>query len=89
MVPETSPATPGPMEALRAQWSATPSAQAELDEACAPQKTCKNMRDVSFDGFAETGGDLRAAWRDKLAREGKLAESGQSIRDLVFGDQLS
>ncbi len=84
-----SPASPQPgaMAALRAQWSASPAAKDELDEACAPQKTCKNMRDVSFDGFAESGGDLREAWRTTLAREGKLAAPGQSIRDLVLGDQ--
>ncbi|MFZ2502209.1 MAG: hypothetical protein WAW88_06040 [Nocardioides sp.] len=92
MTSETSPtsaATAGTMSALRAQWSADPTAAAELDEACAPQKTCKNMRDVSFEGFAETGGDLRTAWRATLAREGKLAAPGQSIRDLVLGDQTS
>jgi hypothetical protein len=43
------------------------------------------MTGVSFDGLAEPGSDLGAAWRDKLAREGKLSTSGQSVRDLVLG----
>jgi hypothetical protein len=43
------------------------------------------MVDVSFDGLAEPGTDLRDAWRDRLAREGKLAASTGSVRDLVLG----
>ena len=39
---------------------------------------------MTFDGFAEPGTDLRQAWRDLLAREGKLG-SGETIRDLVLG----
>jgi hypothetical protein len=74
-----------PVDVLRAVWSADPEAGADLDEVCGPQKTCKNMTGVSFDGLAEPGSDLGAAWRDKLAREGKLSTSGQSIRDLVLG----
>jgi hypothetical protein len=75
------------VEVLRALWSAEDKAQAkaELDEACGPQKSCKNMKDVSFDGFAEPGSDVGAAWRSKLAREGKLVDNGTSLRDLVLG----
>jgi hypothetical protein len=43
------------------------------------------MQAVSFDGLAEPGSDLRQAWREKLAREGKLSTSGGSIRDLLLG----
>lgn len=57
----------------------------ELDEDCSPNKACRNMKDVTFDGYAEPGSDIGAAWRAKLAREGKLATSGGSIRDLVLG----
>ena len=78
---------------LRALWaaeaspasSASTSARDELDEACGPTKSCRNMQLVSFDGMAEPGSDLRDAWRDRLAREGKLSTSGGSIRDLVLG----
>ena len=73
------------VEVLRAVWAADPTSDADLDEVCGPQKTCKNMKGVTFDGFAEPGSDLRGAWRDRLAREGKLHTDGESIRDLVLG----
>ncbi len=57
----------------------------DLDEDCSPTKSCRNMKDVTFDGLAEPGSDLGAAWRERLAREGKLSTSGGSIRDLVLG----
>jgi hypothetical protein len=72
-------------DVLRAVWAARGESAADLDDDCSPTKSCKNMQTVSFDGMAEPGTDLREAWRDKLAREGKLATSGQSIRDLVLG----
>lgn len=56
-----------------------------LDEDCSPNRACRNMKEVTFDGYAEPGTDLGAAWRAKLAREGKLSESGDSLRDLVLG----
>jgi hypothetical protein len=43
------------------------------------------MKDVTFDGYAEPGTDLGAAWRAKLAREGKLAPTGGSVRELILG----
>ena len=56
-----------------------------LDEECSPTKVCRNMQGIDFSGFAEGETDLRSAWRERLAREGKLSESGQSIRDIVLG----
>ena len=53
-----------------------------LDEDCSPNKACRNMKDVTFDGYAEPGSDLGSAWRETLARENKLANDGESIRDL-------
>ena len=73
------------LDVLRAVWAADESGRAELDEDCGPTKSCKNMRDVTFDGYAEPGSDLTGAWREKLAREGKLHASEGSIRDLVLG----
>ena len=73
------------VEVLRVTWSADEQAAAGLDEACGPRKTCRNMKHVSFDGFAEPGSDLGAAWREKLEREGKLNTSGGTIRDLILG----
>lgn len=56
-----------------------------LDEDCSPTKSCRNMKGVTFDGYAEPGSDIGAAWRAKLAREGKLSASEGSVRDLVLG----
>jgi hypothetical protein len=72
-------------EVLRSVWSAQGTTSAELDEDIPVAKVCRNMKDVSFDGMAEPGSDLRQAWRDRLEREGKLSTSGGSIRDLVLG----
>ncbi len=73
------------LEVLRAVWAAQDESGSDLDEDCSPTKNCKNMRDITFDGYAEPGSDLTGAWREKLAREGKLSTSGGSIRDLVLG----
>jgi hypothetical protein len=77
-----------PKEILRALWQAEGQT---LDDDCTPgqenaerQKACKNMKDVSFDGFAPPGSDLGQAWRDTLKREGKLSDG--SLRDLVIGN---
>lgn len=71
-------------DVLRSVWETGVPAP-ELDEDCSPTKVCKNMRGISFDGYADEGTDLREAWRQLLAREGKLNTSGGSVRDLVFG----
>ena len=78
-----------PKDVLRALWQAEGQELAEVDEDCGPinQKACKNMKDVTFDGFAPSGSDLGQAWRDKLEREGKLAQG--SLRDLVMGSGLA
>jgi len=71
---------------LRAVWQAQDQLSedgTELDPDCSPTKVCKNMKGVTFDGYAEPGSDLGQAWRDRLAREGKLGTS--SVRDLVLG----
>jgi hypothetical protein len=73
------------VEVLRTVWAADEQAVAEFDEECGPTKTCRNMRDFTFEGMAEPGTDLGTAWRERLRREGKLGASGGSIRDLVLG----
>ena len=70
---------------LRAVWAAQGQASDDVNDDCSPTKNCKNMRDITFDGYAEPGSDLTDAWRDRLAREGKLSKSGPSVRDLVLG----
>jgi hypothetical protein len=73
------------VDVLRAIWAGDEQRAKDVDEACGPQKNCKNMKDVTFDGMAEPGSDLGAAWRERLRREGKLGNSAASIRDLVLG----
>ena len=70
-------------------WSSADTETSSLDEDCNPNRVCRNARAFSFDGFAEEGGDVPAAWRETLAREGKLNTTGDSIRDLVFGPPTS
>jgi len=77
------------VEVLRGVWSATGQTAADLDEAFGAQKSCKRMQDVGFDGLADDGGDMRAAWRATLEREGKLDRGAGSIRDLVLGSSDS
>ena len=76
--------SPDPMQVLRTVLETDNDALSELDEECSPTKTCRNMVGVTFDGFAEPGSDIGAAWHQKLAREGKLRTSGESLRDFVL-----
>ncbi len=70
------------LSVLRGIWSARAQTSADIDEVCGNTKVCKNMANV---GFHEAGDDLRAAWKAKLEREGKLHPEGESVRDLVLG----
>ena len=78
---------PEALDVLRTIWSAQDQGDSDLDEAFGHHgqhghgKSCKNMRNVGFNGDDE---DLRAAWRGRLEREGKRAETG-TLADLVFG----
>jgi hypothetical protein len=74
------------VDVLRSIWTAGLAEGGEdAAEAFGEAKVCRNMKDVSFDGMAEPGTDLRAAWRERLRREGKLSSAEGSIRDLVLG----
>jgi hypothetical protein len=70
------------LQVLRGIWSAQGQSAADLDEAGAG-KSCKRMADVGF-GDVDGDDDLRAAWRARLEREGKLGPGG-SLADLVLG----
>jgi hypothetical protein len=72
-------------EVLQSVWMVNHD-HSELDEDCSPTKPCRNMKGVTFDGYAEEGGDIGAAWRAQLAREGKLNTSAGTIRELVLGE---
>ncbi|MEA5363253.1 hypothetical protein VA596_27230 [Amycolatopsis sp., V23-08] len=68
------------LKVLRAVWRSGGQTEEDLD--CGPQKSCKSMANVGFDRFAEDDHPA-AAWRARLAREGKLG--GSTVRDLVLG----
>ncbi len=71
------------LEVLRSIWSSRGQTSADLDEATGTGKSCKRMASVGFGELADDD-DLRAAWRDRLEREGKHTPGG-SLRDLVLG----
>ena len=74
------------LDVLRDVWSAQGQDSASIEEDCGSGTGgCKRFSDVGFDGMAGPDGDLRAAWKAKLEREGKLAEPGGTVRDLVLG----
>jgi hypothetical protein len=84
------------LSALRGIWSAQGQTSADLDEACGNTKSCKNMESVGFQGLADdietptkanpsVGNNVRAAWKTKLEREGKLNTESSSVKDLIFG----
>ena len=80
-----NPGSDQPDEVTDTMWSSPVPDDSGLDEDCNPNRVCRNARAFTFGGFAEEGGDVQAAWRETLAREGKLNTSGESIRDLVLG----
>lgn len=73
------------LEVLRGVWSAQGQTGADLGGLAGHGKACKRMAGVGFEGVPGDDEDLRAAWRDKLRREGKLRPGSESVRDLVLG----
>ncbi|HEY5662800.1 MAG TPA: hypothetical protein VIS05_02065 [Ilumatobacter sp.] len=76
---------PTPKQILTSIWADRADGALEVDEDCSPTKLCRNMRDITFEGFAEAGTDIATAWKTVLAREGKLTPGAETIRDLVLG----
>jgi hypothetical protein len=72
------------LQVLRAVWRGQGQAAADLPDG-PESKSCKRMTDVGFDEFAEDAPDIQQAWRDRLAREGKLRPAAGTVRDLVLG----
>lgn len=76
---------------LRDIWSATGQTTDQLEETLGrggSGKVCKNMARIGFGGMAQRGDgdtntpvdeDVRAAWRARLARDGKLDPAAESI----------
>ena len=73
------------LDVLREVWSAHGQTAADLDDVTGSAKSCKRMANVGFQDMAEDDGDLRAAWRERLQREGKLNPDGGSVADIVLG----
>jgi hypothetical protein len=61
-----------PLEVLRGIWRSQGQIGTDLGSET---KSCKRMDDAG----------VSAAWRARLEREGKLAESGGTVRDLILG----
>lgn len=75
------------LEVLREVWRGQGQTAADLDDLSC-EKSCKRMTDagVGYEDFAgDSDVDRMAAWRARLEREGKLAQTGGSVRDLVLG----
>ncbi|MGO8956253.1 MAG: hypothetical protein ACLQFR_02585 [Streptosporangiaceae bacterium] len=77
------------LEVLREVWRSSGQHSVELDDSAGGAKSCKKMQDVGFDDFAAGEADLKAAWRARLEREGKLADPRGSVRELVLGSRES
>jgi hypothetical protein len=83
------------IEVLRQVWTRSGQSMADLEGSLGPQRSCKPMENVSFDGWADAqgdagqGGDVRSAWRATLEREGKLASGAGTVADLVLGQAES
>jgi hypothetical protein len=76
---------PDALEVLREIWSAQGQTSTDIGEHGGHGKSCRRMANVGFDGIPGDDEDLRAAWRDRLEREGKLNPEGGSVRDVVLG----
>ena len=72
------------LEVLRGIWNAQGQTSADLGEM-GTGKSCQRMADVGFGDVDGAEGDLRAAWRDRLEREGKRSRDGGSVADLILG----
>jgi len=75
------------LDVLRNVWRSQGQTAADLVDPSGEQKSCKRMDEagVGYEDFAAGEEDLNAAWRARLEREGKLNQSGGTIRDLVIG----
>jgi len=78
------------LQVLREVWRSQGQTAADLDDGC--EKSCKRMTDagVGFEDFrGDNDVDRIVAWRARLEREGKLSQSGGTVRDLVLGPRDS
>ena len=68
---------------LRSIWQVDPDDASDVGELCGNTTVCRNMKDVSFEEMVGQGTDLRTAWHEQLARDGKLDTSAGTIGDIV------
>ncbi len=72
------------LSVLRGIWTANAQSVVDIDESQA--KVCKATAKLGFHvGDDEEGQLIRSAWKEQLAREGKLSDEAPSIRELVLG----
>lgn len=90
------------LSVLKNLWQAQGQGNHSVEQSCesnsGPSNNagCKNTKHMGFDGIinevaANSDGDedvddVQTAWRKKLQQEGKLAQEGKSVRDMVLGD---
>jgi hypothetical protein len=78
---------------LRGIWTAQRQSAADIRPGSG--KVCRNMKNIGFgaDEAGSTAGpvddDQRVAWRERLAREGKVAPGSTTLRDLLLGESGS
>jgi len=71
------------LSVLRGIWAARGHSAAELGDGWVSNaKACKNSAAL---GLPDLDDDLRAAWRARLEREGKIVPGASSVGDLVRG----
>jgi hypothetical protein len=68
------------LHVLRDIWRARE--QTDLAVVTGHGKSCKAMRHIGNEPVDE---DLRAAWRERLEREGKIRPDGVTIGEVVLG----
>lgn len=68
------------LSVLRGIWAAQRRTTDELDALAGNTKVCKNTANL---GLRDVDDDLRAVWKAKLEREGKLHPEAESVGDLV------
>ena len=64
---------------LRGVWSAQGQTSADLDETCGHGSPASGWPTSASTAWPSADDDLRAAWRDRLEREGKLNADGGSV----------
>jgi hypothetical protein len=87
----TMPEDEKALTVLRGIWTAQRQSAADITPGSG--KVCRNMKNIGFGGVDEGGStagpvddDQRVAWRERLAREGKVAPGSTTLRELLLGE---